>query len=150
MEVKSLEFRKICRDACINLNLPDPDRLGESGHVAVDGIEFGLLVNDEVVPDRMQLFVDIGSVAQCAQSTIYRNLLSLNMTMGAVQDGVFGIDESTGRVVFASRIVMADGLSGMGLARLLRGFARMATGWRQSLLEGAPPASVQNRGLFDS
>jgi hypothetical protein len=145
-------FGSLCRDACQALGIADQDALAEMGQINIDGVDVGL-VFDEEDPSRLFCYVDLGDSSELATApdpvSIYKDMLSLNLLKGSKIDGVIGWDPSSDRFVLAAHLIDPDSLDGVSLSEILRhharhaGFARNVR--RLHLQEELPPerSSIQ-------
>lgn len=126
-------YEKFCRDASIDLNLRDPEQLGEGGLVEVEGVEMQLVWTGT---RHMQLYMEVGVLEDASRLEAYEAALAFQAQLAGQMTGMFVLDVAGDRLMFTLSIPMAETMEGIDLAYVLRGFSGQVSDWRDTILRG--------------
>ncbi len=129
------DFRELCRSASVLLRCEDPDALGNTNLIDVDGVRFGLFFDEELAPDRILCYVDIGKLPVLGREEILQRILSLNLLTATKTSGVYGFEPKSDTLIFIQHFLYPELMSGEDLYRILQGYSDHANGLRQNLLD---------------
>jgi hypothetical protein len=106
---------------------------GEEGSLIVDDISVGLFHEEELNPDILFCYVDIGLVGEKDRLGIFETLLQLNLLTGPKTRSVFALDPQTDRALLLSHL-RADGtISAKELAETIGVYCSQAAALREQL-----------------
>ncbi|HEU4622250.1 MAG TPA: CesT family type III secretion system chaperone, partial [Burkholderiaceae bacterium] len=123
-------YRELLVELCDQVGLGDPERLHDTGRVAIDGVSVTLLYDDAVDEQRVFAFADLGLPHALTNEGELRRLLAWNLKLDVVRDGVFGIHPASGRAVLRYEMHLDVVPDGLALANELAGLAERAVRWR--------------------
>lgn len=126
-------YEKFCRDASIDLNLRDPEQLGQGGLVEVEGVEMQLVWTGT---RHMQLYMEVGVLEDASRLEAYEAALAFQAQLAGQMTGMFVLDVAGDRLMFTLSIPMAETMEGIDLAYVLRGFSGQVLDWRDTILIG--------------
>lgn len=126
-------YEEFCRDASLDLRLPDTGPLGQGGLIDVDGVEMQLLWGGQ---KHMQLFLEVGMLDDESRLEAYEAALAYQTQLAGQITGMFLFDAANDRLMFTLSIPMSERMAGEDLAFVLRGFAQQVTTWRNTILLG--------------
>lgn len=129
------DFRKLCREASVQLGSEDPDALGETNLVEVDGVRIGLFFDADLAPDRILCYVDVGKLPVVEREEIMERILAINLLTATKTAGVYGLDQQTDSLIFVQHFLFPELMSGEVLAGILKGYGAHANSLRQNLLD---------------
>jgi hypothetical protein len=139
--VKETQFKSLCRNVSRALRLPDAESLDEHGHLTVDGVDIALFFDEQVDPDMLFCYVDMGPVAEPLRTEIYGQLLTMNLLSGAKTNGVYSLDPASGNVLFVVHFMHPEKLDAAQLAEALQVYATQTNSLRAMLdADGEPDA----------
>ena len=131
------QYRQLCRDVSVLLELPDPERLANEGLLELDGISMSLFHDEEVVDDRLFCYVDLGPVDDSRRARVFERLLMLNLLSGTKTSGVYSLDPASGNPIFCVHVMHPERLDTADMASLLRSYAMRARQLQQSVMTDA-------------
>jgi hypothetical protein len=137
--MKETEFRSLCRNISHALQQPDADSLGEHGRIAIDGVDIALFFDEQVNPDMLFCYVDMGPVAAASRTEIYGQLLTMNLLSGAKTNGVYSLDPASGNALFVVHFMNPETLDAAQLAEAFRIYATQTNSLRAMLAEDGQP-----------
>ena len=137
--MKETEFRSLCRNISHALQQPDADSLGEHGRIAIDGVDIALFFDEQVSPDMLFCYVDMGPVAAASRTEIYGQLLTMNLLSGAKTNGVYSLDPASGNALFVVHFMNPETLDAAQLAEAFRIYATQTNSLRTMLAEDDRP-----------
>ena len=140
------EFRILCRNISSALNHPEPDALGEQGRIDIDGVDIALFFDEQVNPDLLFCYVDMGPVPEQSRAEIYGQLLTMNLLSGAKTNGVYSLDPASGNAIFVVHFMHPEALDPAQLAEAFRVYATQTNSLRDMLHEGSDAASAASTG----
>lgn len=144
-----IEFQRLCRDACVALDLDDPETLQTHGELEIDGVAIAVHFEEEEDPDCIYCYVDLGRPDEQQRTLVFERLLEMNVRNGLNTAGIFSFDSVSGHACSCLQLRDLEVLDGNFMAEMLRFFAKESLSARelvrapQSLAESAsvPPAS---------
>jgi hypothetical protein len=150
------EFRDLCREVSLALNAESPDALFEEHRIEIaDDVEAALYFSEDLDPDTVFCYVDLGDIAQEQRADVYQNLLELNLITGSKTNAVFALDPASGRALLVAHLPARQKPEASLVVQKLRLYAQQAQSMRGTLLTGAiptvapgagaPPSSLVNR-----
>lgn len=131
------QYRQLCRDVSVLLELPDPERLANEGLLELDGISMSLFHDEEVVDDRLFCYVDLGPVDDSRRARVFERLLMLNLLSGTKTSGVYSLDPASTNPIFCAHVMHPDQSDATRVASLLRAYAARARQLQGSVLMDA-------------
>lgn len=137
--MKETEFRSLCRNISHALQQPDADSLGEHGRIEIDGVDIALFFDEQVNPDILFCYVDMGPVATASRTEIYGQLLTMNLLSGAKTNGVYSLDPASGNAIFVVHFMNPETLDAAQLAEAFRIYATQTNSLRAMLAEDDQP-----------
>jgi hypothetical protein len=135
--MKEKEFKALCRKVCVALNYPAPDALGDHGRITIDGVEIALFFDEQVNPDMLFCYVDMGPVPEAMRTDMYAQLLTMNLLSGAKTNGVYSLDPSTGNAIFVVHFMQPEKLDTQMLAQAFTVYATQTNSLRAMLHDDA-------------
>jgi hypothetical protein len=148
--MQEAEFRKLCRDISRALKQPDAESLGEHGRIEIDGVDIALFFDEQVNPDMLFCYVDMGPVPEASRGEIYEQLLTMNLLSGAKTNGVYSVDPASGNALFIVHFMNPDALDPAQLAEAFNVYASQTNSLRALLAEDEQPepdgAGIQAAG----
>lgn len=129
------EFRTLCRNISLALGQSAPDSLGEHGRIDVDGVDIALFFDEQVNPDMLFCYVDMGPVPETMRTEIYGQLLTMNLLSGAKTNGVYSLDPASGNAIFVVHFINPGTLDAGQLADAFRIYASQTNSLRVMLNE---------------
>jgi len=150
--MKETEYRSLCREVSSALQQPDIESLGEDGHIEIDGVDIALFFDEDVNPDMLFCYVDMGPVPEAARTEIYGQLLTMNLLSGAKTNGVYSLDPTSGNALFVVHFMQPETLDAAQLAEAFQIYATQTNSLRMMLDEGTrsepdeAPAPAAGRG----
>jgi hypothetical protein len=135
--MKETEFRSLCRNISLSLQQPDAEALGEHGRIEVDGVDIALFFDEQVNPDMLFCYVDMGPIADAARTEVYGQLLSMNLLSGAKTNGVYSLDPASGNAIFVVHFMNPETLDAAQLAEAFKVYAAQTNSLRSLLAEEA-------------
>lgn len=151
--MKETEYRSLCRKVSSALQQPDVESLGEHGHIEIDGVDIALFFDEDVNPDMLFCYVDMGPVPEVSRTEIYGQLLTMNLLSGAKTNGVYSLDPTSGNALFVVHFMQPETLDAAQLAEAFQVYATQTNSLRMMLDEGtqpepdAAPAPAAGRGV---
>jgi hypothetical protein len=137
--LKETEFRNLCRNISRALQQPDADALGEHGRIAIDGVDIALFFDEQVNPDMLFCYVDMGPVSAASRTEVYGQLLTMNLLSGAKTNGVYSLDPASGNALFVVHFMNPETLDAAQLAEAFRIYATQTNSLRAMLAEDGQP-----------
>jgi hypothetical protein len=137
--MKEPEFKSLCRNISHALQQPDADSLGEHGRIEIDGVDIALFFDEQVNPDMLFCYVDMGPVAEAARTEVYGQLLTMNLLSGAKTNGVYSLDPTSGNAVFVVHFMNPETLDAAQLAEAFQIYATQTNSLRAMLAEDPEP-----------
>jgi hypothetical protein len=131
--MKETEFRSLCRSISRALQQPDAEALGEHGRIEIDGVDIALFFDEQVNPDMLFCYVDMGPVAEASRAEIYGQLLTMNLLSGAKTNGVYSLDPASGNAIFVVHFFNPEALDAMQLAEAFQVYATQTNSLRALL-----------------
>ena len=148
--MKETEYRSLCRKLCSALHQSDVDALAEHGRIEVDGVDIALFFDEQVNPDMLFCYVDMGPIPELSRTEIYGQLLTMNLLSGAKTNGVYSLDPSSGNALFVVHFMHPETLDAAQLAEAFQVYATQTNSLRAMMEEGSEPdgaaAPVQSAG----
>jgi hypothetical protein len=135
--MKETEFRNLCRNISRALHQPDVESLGEHGRIDIDGVDIALFFDEQVNPDMLFCYVDMGPIADTARTEVYGQLLSMNLLSGAKTNGVYSLDPASGNALFVVHFMNPESLKAEQLAEAFKVYATQTNSLRSLLEEEA-------------
>ncbi len=129
------DFRALCRSASVLLHCDDPDALGNTNTINIDDIRIGLFFDENLAPDRILCYIDIGKLPVLGREEILERVLALNLLTATKTAGVYGCDPQSNTLIFVQHFLFPDLMTGEDLYRILRGYADHANSLRHNLLD---------------
>jgi len=149
--MKETEFRNLCRDISRALKQTDIEALGEQGRVGIDGVDIALFFDEQVNPDMLFCYVDMGPVDEVSRTEIYGQLLTMNLLSGAKTNGVYSLDPASGNALFVVHFHNPETLDAAQLAEAFQVYATQTNSLRALLAEDgrddADAASMPAAGI---
>ena len=143
--MKEPEFKSLCRNISHALQQPDADSLGEHGRIEIDGVDIALFFDEQVNPDMLFCYVDMGPVAKAARTEVYGQLLTMNLLSGAKTNGVYSLDPASGNALFVVHFMNPETLDAAQLAEAFRIYATQTNSLRAMLAEDSQPGPDASR-----
>ena len=144
------KFRTLCRTISLSLGQAEPDSLGEHGRIDVDGVDIALFFDEQVNPDMLFCYVDMGPIPELSRTEIYGQLLTMNLLSGAKTNGVYSLDPTSGNALFVVHFMHPETLDAAQLAEAFQVYATQTNSLRAMMDEGSEPdgaaAPVQSAG----
>jgi hypothetical protein len=119
-----LQFEQVCRDASLDLGLPETDWLGRGFTVLFEGLPFEALYREG--RDGFVLMMEGGQVAEEKKAAVYRNLLSLQIVTWNLPGLRFGFNPKRGTILQFIDVKFDPQIDGAWLAGLVRMLASRA------------------------
>ncbi len=129
------DFRQLCRAASVLLHCDDPDALGTTNLIDIDGVRIALFFDEELAPDRILCYVDIGKLPVLGREEILERVLTLNLLTATKTSGVYGFEPKSDTLIFVQHFLFPELMSGEELYRILQGYSDHANSLRQHLLD---------------
>ncbi|WP_194715383.1 CesT family type III secretion system chaperone [Noviherbaspirillum soli] len=139
--MKEKEFKALCRKVCASLDYPTPDALGDHGRITIDGVEIALFFDEQVNPDMLFCYVDMGPVPEAMRTDMYAQLLTMNLLSGAKTNGVYSLDPTSGNAIFVVHFMQPEKLDPQLLAQAFTVYANQTNSLREMLRDDAPEAA---------
>lgn len=133
--MKENEFRTLCRKISMALKHPDPESLGKHGRIVIDGVEIALFFDEQVNPDMLFCYVDMGPVPDTMRTEMYGQLLTMNLLSGAKTNGVYSLDPASGNAIFVVHFMHPEQLDPEQLAQAFGIYASQTNNLRAMLRE---------------
>ncbi|MDB5821969.1 MAG: hypothetical protein JWR21_673 [Herminiimonas sp.] len=130
------QFENLCHAICVKLTLQDPHQIRDHGRLNLDGVDIGLFFDEDIDPDHVSCYVDLGEIAKGKRQDIYEHLLIMNVVGGSRERGVFAIDPASRNAVLLSRLRPPATEAATKLAATLRRYVDAALQIREGLLMG--------------
>ncbi|MFL6719037.1 MAG: CesT family type III secretion system chaperone [Burkholderiaceae bacterium] len=140
--MKEKDFNALCRKVCTALNHPTPDTLSEHGRITIDGVEIALFFDEQVNPDMLFCYVDMGPVPEAMRTEMYAQLLTMNLLSGAKTNGVYSLDPTSGNAIFVVHFMQPEKLDAQQLAQAFTIYASQTNSLRAMLHDDAPEAAL--------
>lgn len=140
------EFSILCRNVSNALSHPEPDALGEQGRIDIDGVDIALFFDEQVNPDLLFCYVDMGPVPEQSRAEIYGQLLTMNLLSGAKTNGVYSLDPASGNAIFVVHFMHPEALDPVQLAEAFRVYATQTNSLREMLHEDGDAAPAASAG----
>ena len=140
--MKDKEFKALCRKVCMALNHPTPETLGEHGRITIDGVEIALFFDEQVNPDMLFCYVDMGPIPEAMRAEMYAQLLTMNLLSGAKTNGVYSLDPASGNAIFVVHFMQPEKLDTQQLAQAFTVYATQTNSLRAMLHDDAPEATA--------
>ena len=128
-------FKALCRATSIALQSQNPEALGETNLIEVDGVRAGLFFDEDTAPDRIICYIDIGPLPPADREEILGRLLAINLLTGTKTAGVYALDLQTDNVIFTQHFLYPDLMTGEELAGILEAYSVHAANLKHSLLD---------------
>lgn len=129
------DFKGLCRAASVLLQCEDPDALGNTNVIEIDGIRIGLFFDEQLAPDRILCYLDIGQLPVLGRDEIMQRVLTLNLLTATKTSGVYGVDPQSDTLIFVQHLMFPELMSGDDLYQILQGYSAHASTLRQTLLD---------------
>lgn len=129
------DFRQLCRSASLLLHCDDPDALGTTNVIDIDGVRIGLFFDEDLAPDRILCYLDIGKLPLLGREEILERSLALNLLTATKTSGVYGFEPKSDTLIFVQHLLYPELMSGDELYRILQGYADHANSLRKTLLD---------------
>lgn len=140
--MKEKEFKALCRKVCMALKHPTPDTLGDHGRITIDGVEIALFFDEQVNPDMLFCYVDMGPVPEAMRTEMYAQLLTMNLLSGAKTNGVYSLDPTSGNAIFVVHFMQPEQLDPELLSQAFSIYASQTNSLRAMLHDDAPEAAA--------
>lgn len=137
--MKETEFRSLCRNISHALQQPDVDSLGEHGRIEIEGVDIALFFDEQINPDMLFCYVDMGPVPMAGRAEVYGQLLTMNLLSGAKTNGVYSLDPASGNALFVVHFMNPETLDAAQLAEAFRIYATQTNSLRAMLAEDGLP-----------
>ena len=137
--MQEAEFNKLCRNICRALRQPDAESSGNHARIEIDGVDIALFFDEQVNPDMLFCYVDMGPVPEASRTAIYEQLLTMNLLSGAKTNGVYSLDPASGNAIFVVHFMNPDALDAAQLAEAFKVYASQTNSLRALLAEEEPP-----------
>jgi hypothetical protein len=135
------QFRDLCRDISLALQVEHAESLAEQGRITVDGVDMALFFNDQEESEMLACYVDLGEINPHTRSDAYAHLLTLNLMSGSKTTGVYALDPNSRNALFIVHFYHPEELDGETMAQTLRFYAAQANQMRGVLLNWPQQAS---------
>lgn len=129
------EFIALCHSTSIELGCEDADALGKTNIIDVDGVRIGLFFDEDMAPDRIQCYIDIGKLPIVGREEILERILALNLLTGSKTSGVYGLDQQSDTLIFVQQFLYPELMTGEDLADILQDYSTHALSLQQNLLD---------------
>ena len=133
--MQEAEFNKLCRNICRALRQPDAESSGNHARIEIDGVDIALFFDEQVNPDMLFCYVDMGPVAEVSRTEIYGQLLTMNLLSGAKTNGVYSLDPASGNAIFVVHFMNPESLDATQLAEAFKVYATQTNSLRSLLAE---------------
>lgn len=134
--MNTAQFEDLCHAICMKLNVEDPHQIRDHGSLHLDGVDIGLFFDEDIDPNCVSCYVDLGEIAEEERQDIYEHLLTMNVVGGSHERGVFAVDPATLNAVLLSRLRPPATAAATMLARTFRRYVDATLGMREGLLKG--------------
>ncbi len=144
------DFKALCRSASILLHREDPEALGNTHVIDIDGVRIGLFFDEVLAPDRILTYIDIGKLPVSGREEIMARVLSLNLLTATKTSGVYGFDSQSDTLIFVQHLLFPELMTGEDLSRILQGYSDHANTLRENLLDpgnGEPAPNMLARSF---
>ncbi len=129
------EFMALCHSTSLELECKDPDALGKTNIIDVDGVRIGLFFDEDMAPDRILCYIDIGKLPAFDREQILERILAINLLTGSKTSGVYGLDQQSDTLIFVQQFLYPELMTGEDLAEILQGYSEHALSLKQNLLD---------------
>jgi hypothetical protein len=129
------EFMALCHACSVELGCKDADALGNTNIIDVDGVRIGLFFDEDMAPDRILCYIDIGKLPIVGREEILERILALNLLTGSKTAGVYGLDQASDTLIFVQQFLYPELMSGTDLAEILQGYSSHAISLKKNLLD---------------
>lgn len=129
------EFLALCHSTSVLLGCKDADALGNTNIINIDGVRIGLFFDEDMAPDRILCYIDIGLLPVVGREEILERILALNLLTGSKTAGVYGFDQQSDTLIFVQQFLYPELMSGADLADILQGYSTHALSLKQNLLD---------------
>jgi len=126
------QFKNLCREASLVLGVSDVEAFSLSGEICVEGVDIAAHFEEDLAPDRIFCYLDVGQIDN--DSAAIRKLLTLNLASGSKADGVFALDATSGDALLVVHLLNPDGFDGQSMADSLCRHAARASAARELLV----------------
>ena len=133
--MQEAEFKKLCRNISRALRQPDAESLGNHGRIEIDGVDIALFFDEQINPDMLFCYVDMGPVPESSRAEIYEQLLTMNLLSGAKTNGVYSLDPASGNAIFVVHFMNPDALDAAQLAEAFKIYASQTNSLRALMAE---------------
>lgn len=134
------EFMALCHSTSLELECKDPDALGKTNIIDVDGVRIGLFFDEDMAPDRILCYIDIGKLPAFGREEILERILAINLLTGSKTSGVYGLDQQSDTLIFVQQFLYPELMTGEDLADILQGYSTHALSLQENLLD---PSNLQ-------
>jgi len=134
------DFRALCYSTSIELRCKDADALGNTNIIDVDNVRIGLFFDEDIAPDRILCYIEIGKLPLVEREEILERILALNLLTGSKTSGVYGLDQQSDTLIFVQQFLYPELMTGEDLAGILQGYSSHALSLQQNLLD---PSNLQ-------
>ena len=135
------DYKQLITDLCSTVGLASTQSVIDSQHLTIAGMTVGLIFDEKISPNRLFIYIDLGSLVEGREAELQRSMLTSNVRADGAATGHFGIHPTTGNAVYHIRLAFNAELTGVDLAQFLSYHATHLQGWAERCL--AAPASNQ-------
>jgi hypothetical protein len=137
--MKTAEFKALCREISEVLGMQDAESLAEEGTIEIDDVDVGLFFEEEVDPETLYCYVDVGSIPQQGRLEMYESLLKLNLLSGSKTRSVFALDPESGHAMLVSHLWAHENADARQIVETLKVYVAQAQALREKFQQGAVP-----------
>jgi hypothetical protein len=130
------EFREMCRAACYELRIDEPDALFDGHDVFIDGVKLGVF-HDEDLDGGIHCYVDMGAVPPPPDSaSVLHEVLAINLELDAALGESIGVERDSGHLVLRAHLPIPTNLDERVLVSGLKGYAALVNELYSNVLSG--------------
>lgn len=128
-------FLNLCRSTSIALGCADPDALGNTHIIDVQGTRIALFFDEDLAPDRIYCYINVGRLPASGREAILERILALNLLTATKTAGIYGLDQITDSLIFVQHFIYPELMTGDDLADILQGYSEHAGSLKLNLLD---------------
>ena len=129
------EFLTLCRSTSEALGCANPDALGLTNTIELNGTHMALFFDEDMTPDRIFCYIDVGKLPAHGREAILERILALNLLTATKTAGIYGLDQGTDSLIFVQHFIYPELMTGEDLAEILQGYSAHAQQLKQNLLD---------------
>jgi hypothetical protein len=124
-------YKRLIDEICQMAQIPNAQLMYQSADLRIDDVNFTLIEAGLGDEDGLALYCDFGPLPTHRREQVLERLMQLNLAMHGINTPVFSLNQETGHVLLARRIVLRQ-ITALEVMDMLAVHAAQAKQWAQT------------------